>query len=185
MRSSGLGLGPALPHLALVFGLAGGIGGCTDSHRQDAVPPATLVVAVDGSDTGTGTRADPLGTINEALQRVKPGQQIWITGGKYVENVRNPTVAAATGTLHRTSDFPGEDVEFSGLFWLTEPSYWQVSGIRFSWDDRNVGTEHMVKMTGGSNWSFTGNELAGRQVLRGTAGGRRREVMAGQRQLHP
>ena len=162
MRSSGLGLGPALLHLALVLGLSGGIGGCTDSHRQDAVPPDTLVVAVDGSDTGTGTRADPLGTINEALQRVKPGQQIWITGGKYVETVRNPSVAAATWDAPIVlRSFPGEDVEFSGLFWLTEPSYWQVSGIRFSWDDRNAGTEHMVKMTGGSNWSFTGNELAG------------------------
>jgi hypothetical protein len=70
-----LKINPALRSLLLLSAIA------LASGRLCA---ATLFVATNGSDTAEGSLAKPLATLNEANKRVRPGDNVFIRGGKYL-----------------------------------------------------------------------------------------------------
>jgi hypothetical protein len=55
----------------------------------------------------------------------------------------------------------GERPVVEGLLWLTAPTHWSIRGINVTWSNESDEREHMVKITGGSNWEFVDAEVWG------------------------
>ena len=119
-------------------------------------------VAPTGSDSNTGTQTAPFKTLRKALTTLRAGDTLLVRGGTYPERIQNPTISAGTATAPiRVQAYPGERPVVQGLLWLSTPSFWQLSGINVTWGASNTSAEHMVKLTGGTGWSFTGAEVWG------------------------
>jgi hypothetical protein len=61
---------------------------------QDAKPTNYIWVSATGSDNGLGTATDPVKTIQEAVNRAKPGTAVMVKAGIYTENVTIRTSGA-------------------------------------------------------------------------------------------
>ena len=81
----------------------------------DALPPGALIVAVNGNDANPGTMAQPLATIQKAVNVVPLGGTIAIRGGTYAlsTNIQIMRSGTATSPITMTS-FPGERVIIDG-----------------------------------------------------------------------
>jgi hypothetical protein len=127
-----------------------------------AVAAGTYFVSPTGSDTNPGTEVRPWRTIRQSLTRLRPGQRLYVRGGRYAENIRNPTIQPGRADARITvAAYPGERPIIVGLLWLTRPSYWTFDGINVTWSTSNSSTSHMVKMTNGVGWSYENSELWG------------------------
>lgn len=124
---------------------------------------ADFVVSPSGSDSNPGSAERPFRTVKKGLQSVGPGQVLQLRGGTYAEQILNPTVAAGTAQQPiRVVAAAGERPVVQGLLWLRNASYWSFEGVNVTWDAAvNSASQHMVKMTGGTGWTFSGAELWG------------------------
>ena len=137
----------------------------------------TYFVATDGSDDNPGIEEAPWRTIGHALPQLRPGQILYLRGGTYVENIKNPAIVAGRADARITvAGYPGERPVIVGLLWLTRPNYWTITRVNVTWSDANLSTEHMVKITNGVGWIYRSSELWGARsyaalLVSGTAAG--------------
>src|SRR5262245_42218872 len=80
-----------------------------------ALPPNALIVALNGNDANPGTLAQPLATIQRAVNIVPLGGTIAIRGGTYalINNIQITRSGTATSPITMTS-YPGERVIIDG-----------------------------------------------------------------------
>jgi Right handed beta helix region len=80
-----------------------------------ALPPGALIVALNGNDANPGTLAQPLATIQKAVNVVPLGGTIAIRGGTYAltTNIQIKRSGSATSPITMTS-YPGERVIIDG-----------------------------------------------------------------------
>ena len=92
-----------------------------------------------------------------------PGGTLVLRGGTCVERVKNPVLQpAAAEARTRVLPYPGERPVLQGLLWLKGAQYWDFSGLNVTWDSATgQPNEHMVKLTDGKGWTFTGAEVWG------------------------
>ena len=134
----------------------------TPSDPQVTTRPGAFYVSPNGSDANPGTEAQPWRTLMSALPRLRAGQTLYLRGGTYQENVKNPAIQPGLPTSRITlAAYPGERPVLVGLLWLTRPSYWTLDGINVTWQAGNPSTSHMVKMTNGIGWVIESSELWG------------------------
>ncbi|MCW8096573.1 right-handed parallel beta-helix repeat-containing protein [Streptomyces tauricus] len=109
----------------------------------------TIVVAVDGNDSAAGTLGQPLRTIQQAVDRAKPGDVIAVRGGTYplTDNITVTTSGTASQPISLGA-YQGERVVIDGEQLPAshtpaggsipraergaihqEASYWKVSGL--------------------------------------------------------
>lgn len=125
--------------------------------------PTDFWIAPDGDDSAPGTEDQPWETFSAALPRLDAGHTLYVMDGDYREQVREPSVASGTPTapIRIVADEDATPV-LEGLFWLRDADYWLVHGLNVTWDaDRNQHEEHMVKLSGGTGWEFTGAAIWG------------------------
>jgi hypothetical protein len=121
----------------------------------------TYYVAPNGSDSNPGTLDLPFKTVAKGLHTVQPGGTLYLRGGTYAERIKSVGITPGTSSAPVTVRAYGtEKPTLSGLLWLTNPSYWNISGLTVTWGSSGTSDEHMVKMTGGTGWNFTGNTLS-------------------------
>lgn len=136
-------------------GAAGGDGG---GPPEGAEREGMRYVEPTGEE-GSGSIDDPHGTLEEGLEAVRAGEVLWVAGGDYEERI---DVKVRPGTAQQpivVRALPGERPVVRGLLWLEKPSYWTIIGINVTWHRDNDADEHMVKLTGGSEWTFAEAEL--------------------------
>lgn len=122
----------------------------------------TRYVAPGGSDSGPGTSTQPYGTLAAALRALQPGDTLVVRGGTYRERIMSPSLRPGTPTARiQVVAAPGERPVVEGLLWLKGASYWDVRGVNVTWSTNNSASEHMVKLTGGTGWTFTDSEIWG------------------------
>lgn len=127
-------------------------------------PAPTFYVAPNGSDSNPGTIEQPWKTLNHALRQMDPGEVLNVREGLYSENVHVSASQITPGTAESPITIkahPGETPEIRGLFWLTNPSYWKIQNLEFTWNNGNSSSDHMVKLRGGTGWELTGSRLSG------------------------
>jgi hypothetical protein len=120
-------------------------------------------VSPDGSDAGPGDQARPFATLAEALPRLHAGDTLYVRAGVYHEALRDPPLHGGTPAqpVHVLA-YPGERPVLAGLLWLHGADYWLVDGLNVTWDAQLAGPEdHMVKFSGGHDWTFTNAEVWG------------------------
>jgi uncharacterized protein YjdB len=131
-----------------------------------ALPPNTVAgtyyVSPLGSDANPGTAALPWKSLTYALPRLRAGNTLYLRGGTYQENVMNPSIQPGQPASRITvAAYPGERPVIVGLLWLSKASYWTLDGVNVTWNSANVSTQHMVKMTNGTDWVYENSELWG------------------------
>jgi hypothetical protein len=83
------------------------------SHRPMAVGAARFVDARRGQDTNDGTRGAPWRTVQAALERLRPGETLYLRGGVYYERVRCSITGRADAPITIRS-YPGEQAILDG-----------------------------------------------------------------------
>lgn len=134
-----------------------------------AAPPAAgatqRVVAPNGSDGGPGTADLPWRTLGHALRTVEPGDELLVRGGTYTEDlarVHYRNRATSPSAPIRVAAWPGERPVVVGQWHIRDASWWTFEGFAIRWPSapREPG-EPLVKLMGGTGWTFRGNEVAG------------------------
>jgi hypothetical protein len=131
------------------------------------MPPAessgeVYYVAPYGSDQGEGSLESPWATLTRSLKSLQPGDVLLVRGGTYRERVHARVSPASPDLPITVAAYGDETPVVKGLLWITDASHWAFEGINVTWDpDTGHRTEHMVKFTGGTGWSFTGAEVWG------------------------
>jgi hypothetical protein len=129
---------------------------------RDDVAAGAVYVATTGHDANGGTLDRPFRTIGRAVQALGPGSTLYVRGGTYVENLRNPSIKAGTASARVVvKAYPGERPVLQGLLWLKGASYWTIDGLNVTWGSGNGSGDHMVKLTGGTGWVLQNSELWG------------------------
>jgi hypothetical protein len=120
-------------------------------------------VAPDGSDRGPGDLERPFATLAQALPRLRAGDTLYVRNGSYHEALRDLQLHAGTSAQPvRVLAYPSERPVLAGLLWLHGADYWLVDGINVTWDARLASPDdHMLKFTGGHDWTFTNAEVWG------------------------
>lgn len=122
----------------------------------------TRYVATTGSDGNPGTATAPYRTLAKGLASVQPGETLVVRGGTYAERITSVALKPGTASARTTVvAAPGERPVVEGLLWLKGASYWDIRGINVTWSRSNIASEHMVKLTGGTGWTFTDAEVWG------------------------
>jgi hypothetical protein len=126
------------------------------------------IVATTGSDTAAGTELAPWRTIGHGLAALVAGVTLVVHGGTYTEHV---SVVLSAGTASEpilVQAASGERPIIKGLLWLTRPTWWTFDGLNVTWDPvSNTASQHMVKLSGGSNWTFKNAEVWGAHSFAG------------------
>src|SRR4051812_41580765 len=132
-----------------------------------AVTNSSLYVSLSGSDSNPGTIDRPFRTVSKGMAATGPRSTLYLRGGTYVENVKvSPAKGTATSPIRFTA-FAGERPVIQGLLWLSNPTYVTLDGVNVTWSSSNSSSDHMVKMSGGSNWSIKNCELWGAHSFAG------------------
>ena len=89
-----------------------------------------------------------------------------IAAGRYVGDLRVEDPPAGTATEPISVRTTGR-VEIEGLvrFWGLE--HWDIAGLNVTWPDWGTSNDHLVKLTGGSNWVFRDAEVWGAESYAG------------------
>lgn len=142
----------------LVVFLTGFDAGCAEAARSGR----QFYVAPSGSNGDPGTRSEPFRTITYAVQRLRPGDTLFVRGGTYEEQVRTPVIAPGRPTERITVTAYGKERPvIKGLLWLRAPDWWVIDGINVTWSSRNESDEHMVKLIDGVGWDLVNSEIWG------------------------
>lgn len=124
-----------------------------------AAPTDTLYVALGG--TGDGSSPDaPLGSIAEAMQRLAPGMVLEIAAGRYVGDLEVLDPPAGTAAEPIRVRARGR-VEIEGLVRFWRLFHWDISGLNVTWPSWGTADDHLVKLTGGTDWTFRDAEVWG------------------------
>ena len=119
-------------------------------------------VATTGSDANPGTEAAPWRTIGHALAALTAGDTLVVHGGTYVEHVAAVLHAGTASAPIVVRAASGERPIVKGLLWLTSPTWWTFDGLNVTWDAAtDTASQHMVRLFGGSNWTFKNAEVWG------------------------
>jgi hypothetical protein len=119
-------------------------------------------VATTGSDASAGTEAAPWRTIGHALAALTAGDTLVVHGGTYVEHVAAVLHAGTASAPIIVRAASGERPIVKGLLWLTSPTWWTFDGLNVTWDaTTDTASQHMVRLFGGSNWTFKNAEVWG------------------------
>jgi len=119
-------------------------------------------VAPTGHDDAAGDSAHPFASIGHALGVLQAGDTLVVHAGEYDERIRNPAIAPGRADAPITvMAAAGERPVIHGLLWVRDPTWWIFDGINVTWGRHNNRTEHMVKFTGGTDWSFLDAEVWG------------------------
>ena len=125
-------------------------------------------VSPSGSDANPGTLASPFRTVLKGLTVVGPGQTLYVRGGTYVEDIKNPPIRPGTPSARvSVVAYPGERPVVQGLLWLMGPSYWTLDGINVTWRNGNSSVDHMVRIINGVGWEFRNAEIWGARSFAG------------------
>jgi parallel beta helix pectate lyase-like protein/uncharacterized protein DUF1565 len=123
-----------------------------------------LWVARSGADSAPGTSAQPLKTIDRALQVARPGDTILVRAGTYPEMVEAHPKGTAEAPI-TLQPAPGERPIVSGGFKLIDARWVRVRDITFDgtgnpdgWGTSVWRSEHIV---------LSGNEITGYQESQG------------------
>lgn len=128
----------------------------------------THFVSTAGSDSGPGTETEPWRTLGHALTELEPGETLFVRGGEYVEDIRNPSIRQGRADARiRVAAYPGERPVIRGLLWLERPSYWTLDGINVTWSAGHGPTDHMVQMKNGVGWIYENAEIWGARSFSG------------------
>ncbi len=108
-------------------------------NAPDAAQGGVYYVAPGGDDSNPGTLDYPWQTIQKAAETLVAGDTVYIRAGTYFEQVV-PQNSGSSGQFITYAAFPGETVtidgtgvdvpEYTGLFYIIDRSYIQVSGLR-------------------------------------------------------
>jgi parallel beta-helix repeat protein len=123
---------------------------------------ASVVASV--ASAGTVYTIAPGDSVAAALTRLRAGDTLVLRGGTYAEavNVTMPKGTAAAPIVVRAA--AGERPVITGLFWIGDPTYTAFDGINVTWGAASGGSgNHMVKLKGGTHWTFTRAEVWGAQ----------------------
>ncbi|CUS34878.1 hypothetical protein COMA1_20003 [Candidatus Nitrospira nitrosa] len=76
------------------------------------VQGATYYVATTGNDSNPGTLAQPFGTFKQAINKLQPGDTLYIRGGTYTEqmNFQDPPKTGIANAWLTIAGYPGEAV---------------------------------------------------------------------------
>jgi hypothetical protein len=123
----------------------------------------TYYVATNGSDSNTGSITSPWRTIKKALTSLYVDDTLYVRGGTYVERIISPSIRpGAPYERIKVVAYPGERPIIKGLLWMSGAQYWRFDGINVTWDSATgQASEHMVKFTNGSHWTFKNAEVWG------------------------
>src|SRR5690606_2280603 len=101
-----------------------------------------------------------------ALAQVAPGERVLVRQGRYVEDVVDVDIAEgrADAPIVLTA-WPDERPVLEGLLWLEDASHWAISGLTITWNDENDAGDHLVKLVGGSDCTFSDDGVRGRLAL--------------------
>ncbi len=103
------GAGPVLYAAVLVALLAVTVWAVLTRSPRSAQPsPHAYFVAVDGSDSGDGTKAAPWRTLQKAADSTGPGSTVYVRGGVYHQTVAVHTSGSASGGFITFRNYPGE-----------------------------------------------------------------------------
>ena len=122
---------------------------------------STWYTSTTGSDAAAGSQDRPFATVGRGLAALRSGDTLYVRGGTYAE-VINQTMPDCTATAPcAVHAYPGERPVVSGLLWLRGGNAWTVDGLGVTWDSARGPSEHMMKVTGGTNWTLRGMEIWG------------------------
>ena len=132
----------------------------TTAPPPTTAPTITRHVSLAGDDGGDGTAARPWRTLQHSFESLQAGDTLAVGGGTYKERLRDLELRG--GSAERpivVEPVAGERVVIEGLLWLEDADHWTVRGINVTWSGENRKSEHMVKLTGGTRWSFVDAEV--------------------------
>ncbi len=111
------------------------VGSVAVGKANYAVPSGAIYVTAKGTKTGSGTKADPYGSVQYAVDKAATGKTIVLRGGTYHEYVYVPSGKSLT-----IQAYPNEAVWFDGAEKVTgftkSGSTWAKSGWKYSFDSR-------------------------------------------------
>lgn len=111
------------------------VGSVAVGKTNYAIPSGAIYVAAKGSKTGTGTKADPYGSVQYAVDKAATGKTLVLRGGTYHEYVYVPSGKSLT-----IQSYPGEAVWFDGAQAVTgftqSGTTWAKSGWKYAFDSR-------------------------------------------------
>jgi len=136
----------------------------TSTATPTAIPTATetphpvvYYVSTNGSDANPGSQAQPLRTIQKAVDTVNPGDTILIRSGVYDESIIL-TKSGGSGKIIKLTNYSSEAVQIDGgnnlaLYSKGPIGYWTIEGLafrstnvhtlRFGWFDEAL-TNHIT-----------------------------------------
>lgn len=133
----------------------------TPPSAETPVVGREFAVSPSGNDDADGTPADPWRTLTHALDQLRDGDRLTVGGGDYREDVQLDVHRGKQDRPVQVVAAEGARPVLHGLLWLADMTHWDVRGINVTWDDDNDSDQHMVKLTGGTDWTFADAELWG------------------------
>jgi len=142
------------------------------SFPPTPVPPSasadaedTIYVAIGGSGNGASAET-ALGSITQGLGLLEPGMTLVINAGTYSENVMGRSLARGTPSRPIRVQTSGR-VVVEGLVRIDDADYWDISGLNVTWPVSGNSDDHLVKLTGGTGWTFRDAEVWGAKSFAG------------------
>ena len=137
----------------------------TTTTTTSAAPTTTTTTTTSTAPTTTSTTTSstscdasvsPGQSLGSAMGRIGSGQTLCVHGGTYTENIATGIASGA-----KVVAYPGERPVVVGLMWLSGLSNVTIDGINVTWNSANGSSNHMVKFSGGSGWTFKNSEVWG------------------------
>lgn len=131
------------------------------AETPGAAQGTTYYVSPTGNDGHSGTAEQPYRTLTHAFEQLRAGDTLFVLDGEYLEQVENPELAAGTPSAPiRVQAAPGSRPLLRGLLWMKNPHYWIIDGLNVTWHEKNKSSQHLIKFSGGSHWSYTNAEVS-------------------------
>jgi len=120
---------------------------------------SAVYVSPSGSDSNSGSEAQPWRTLAKAFGAVSAGQTVYLRAGTYAEWVTFSRSGSSSAPITVRS-YPGELATISGRLKVTG-SWLRFSGLRFQGRTGGNDTDVLIYVSGGDNIEISGNELTG------------------------
>lgn len=135
------------------------------SAQPVAAQPGVIYVGVNGAGDGSSP-ANPMGSIEAAMQSAVPGSEIVVAGGHYRGDVLVIDPPAGTAEAPIVMRTEGR-VVIEGLVRFWRLHHWTISGLNVTWPASAGSTDHLIRLTGGSHWVFRDAEVWGARSYAG------------------